>query len=94
MRSVHIAVVVLVLLCLLVVARVARADSPPVITWWVFSDGGASAVAGNITLNGSLGQMAVGRSATGTYALGAGYWLEQQEHLVYVYLPLVVKEFK
>ena len=46
------------------------------IDWWVFSGGGAPAsTTGGVSLNGSLGQTAIGPSSNGsTVILSAGYW--------------------
>ena len=44
------------------------------VDWQVFSSGGAPGAVGNVTLNGSLGQTAVGPSAGGDVSLSAGYW--------------------
>jgi hypothetical protein len=53
----------------------------PSVDWWVMSGGGAPVVSGsgNVALNGSLGQTAVGpsTSASGDYGLDAGYWSAQ-----------------
>ncbi len=91
MHNAHIAVIVLVLLCLFAIAGAAQADGPA-INWWVFSGSGASTSAANITLNGSMGQTTVGRLASGVYTGSAGYWLEAQAEAKFgVYLPFVVK---
>ena len=68
------------------------------IDWRVMSGGGAPAVSGsgNVALNGSLGQTAIGPSAStgGEYALGAGYWSGQGPASApgeqYIYLPVVL----
>jgi hypothetical protein len=44
------------------------------INWQVLNGGGAPASAGNITLNGSLGQTFIGQASNGNIGLGSGYW--------------------
>jgi hypothetical protein len=81
---------------LLLLTGVVFADTTqvPSVDWWVMSGGGAPAASssGNVALNGSLGQTAIGPSAStgGEYALGAGYWLEE-EPAPYIYLPVVLR---
>jgi len=58
------------------------------IDWWVFSGGGEPSSAGNLTLDGSLGQSVIGNSSSADYELDAGYWLRG----VYkIFLPLVMR---
>jgi hypothetical protein len=64
------------------------------IDWQVLSGGGAPASIGNVSLNGSLGQTAIGPSASTSYNLDAGYWFERVAAIPgsrQFYLPLVVK---
>jgi hypothetical protein len=79
---------------LLAVTTWAGSSDNYAIDWSVMSGGGAPAASGsgNVALNGSLGQTAIGPSAStgGEYALGAGYWLEE-EPAPYFYLPVVLR---
>jgi hypothetical protein len=80
-----------VLLLLLVAGAVwARSSGNYAIDWEVMSGGGAPASGGNVTLDGSLGQTAVGPSTSSSYSLGAGYWtgMEGEQR---IYLPLVLR---
>jgi hypothetical protein len=85
--------IVLVLLALLLLAMVttaaAKEPSASAILWRVFSGGGAPASGGNVTLNGSLGQTAIGSAATGRNRLGSGYWYAMQPYTIL--LPMIVR---
>ena len=65
------------------------------INWWVISGGGASETAGNTSLDGTLGQWAVGSDTAGTTQLGSGFWGgcsptgEVDQHNIF--LPLVLR---
>jgi hypothetical protein len=62
--------------------------------WHVMSGGGAPvASSGDVTLNGTLGQTAIGPSLSGDYDLGAGFWYGALERGAYCYLPLILKRF-
>lgn len=64
------------------------------VDWQVMSGGGAPAASGSgeVTLNGSVGQTAIGPSVGGDYKLGAGYWYSaEQEEGGGVYLPLILR---
>jgi hypothetical protein len=81
---------------LLAVTTWAGSSDNYAIDWWVMSGGGAPAASGsgNVALNGSLGQTAIGPSAStgGEYALGAGYWLEAAP-APYIYLAVVLRHW-
>jgi hypothetical protein len=87
----------LVVLSVLLLGRVVWAGSSDnvAVDWWVMNGGGAPAVSGsgNVALNGSLGQTAIGPSAsTGSeYALGAGYWYGTAPGERYIYLPVILR---
>jgi len=49
----------------------------PAIGWSVISGGGAPASGGNVTLSGTLGQLASVPAAGGTVSMGPGYWIAQ-----------------
>lgn len=68
-------------------------SSTAAINWQVLSSGGAPAVSssGTITLNGSLGQTAIGPAITNQASLGSGFWYGVKIGTTWVYLPLVVR---
>jgi hypothetical protein len=81
----------LLVLLLLVIVTTAAAKEPAAsaILWRVFSGGGAPASGGNVTLNGSLSQTAIGSAATGSTRLGSGYWYAMQPYTIM--LPMIVR---
>jgi len=92
MKKTHIAALGLAALLICLVAGTAWAGQSAhyAINWQVLSGGGAPATsAGGVSLNGSLGQTAIGPSASTSFKLGAGYWLEQAAGPVY--LPIIFK---
>lgn len=98
MIKTRIALASLIVLLLFLLAGVAWAGSSAnyAVEWWVKSGGGAPATSGsgNIALNGSLGQTAIGdsTSAGSDYTLGAGYWYGTAvEGLRPVYLPIILR---
>ena len=94
MTSTRIPLAGLLVLSVLLLGGVAWAGSSDnyAVDWWVMSGGGAPAVSGfgEVALDGSLGQTAIGPSAGGDATLGAGYWLEE-EPAPYIYLPVVLR---
>lgn len=82
---------------LLLLTGVVFADTTqiPSVDWWVMSGGGAPAVSGsgNVALNGSLGQTAIGPSAGGDATLGAGYWYGVGERECRIYLPITLRDY-
>ncbi len=103
MKKTAIAAFGLVIWLIVLSAIVVRAGSlgKYVVEWWVISDGGAPAASGSgeIALNGSLGQTAIGdsTSAGGDYALAAGYWSARGSYGPHeewrVYIPIVLRGF-
>jgi hypothetical protein len=95
MTRTRIALAGLVALLLFLLAGVVWAGSSDnyAVEWWVMSGGGAPAASGNITLNGSLGQTAIGPSAGGGYDLGAGYWYGLGGRVYPVYLPIILRNY-
>lgn len=80
------------LVLLLVGAGWAGAGDGPAVDWRVLSAGGAPAAAGQVTLDGSLGQTAIGPSAAAGLSLGAGFWYGLGGAGLYrVYLPIAPK---
>jgi hypothetical protein len=92
------AVVVALSTFLLVGVAWAGSSANYAIDWQVLNGGGASASgSGDVTLNGSLGQTAIGTSSAGGYSLGAGYWYgvggegQPVAPITSVYLPIILK---
>jgi hypothetical protein len=42
--------------------------------WWVIGAGGGSGTVGDTSLDGTIGQWAVGSGTSGTTQLGSGFW--------------------
>jgi hypothetical protein len=80
-------------LLLLAGAVWAGSSDGTAVDWQVLSGGGAPADAGSgsasITLNGTLGQTAIGLSSDGR--LGAGFWYGVGKAGYQIYLPLVIR---
>jgi hypothetical protein len=89
------ALLTLVLLLFTILAGIAWAGSSDHygVDWSILSGGGAPArsSAGNVILNGTLGQSAIGSSAATHRSLGAGFWYGVGEGIYTVYLPLVLR---
>jgi hypothetical protein len=82
------------LVCLLVGVAAAGRSANFAINWQVLSSGGApaSAAGGTVKLNGSVGQVAVGSSASASYSARSGYWLQKggaAPPRIKVFLPAV-----
>lgn len=63
------------------------------IDWQLLSGGGAPAASGSgdVALNGSLGQTAIGTSGSEHYSLGAGYGYGTAPGEQRIYLPIVLR---
>jgi hypothetical protein len=80
----------LVLLLALAVAVVALASGPgPSIDWWVLGGGGGGGGGVSVSINGTLGQTAIGSATTGSTRLGSGYWYAMQPYTIL--LPMIVR---
>jgi hypothetical protein len=88
---------VLASLLIALVASIAWAGSSDgiAVDWSVLSGGGAPAASGSglVTLNGTLGQTAIGPSAASHGSLGAGFWYGVGERIYTTYLPLVLRNY-
>jgi hypothetical protein len=77
-RLLRVGIPALLLLLMTMIAGVvlAQGTSGAAIDWQVLSSGGAPAVSssGNFTLNGTLGQTAIGPSSQDQTTLWAGFW--------------------
>lgn len=98
MNKTHIITVGLAVLLILLLSGVAWASSSAnyAINWRVLSGGGAPVSGGNVSLNATLGQTAIGPSSSTSHSLGAGYWygsgavLEAPPSEQNVYLPIIL----
>jgi hypothetical protein len=82
------------LICLVAGTAWAGQSAHYAINWQVLSGGGAPASAGTISLNGSLGQTAIGPSTSTSFNLGSGYWFEVvsgEPGTHEVYLPIILR---
>jgi hypothetical protein len=61
------------------------------VDWSLLSGGGAPASGGLVTLNGTLGQTAIGPGANTHADLGAGFWYGLGEGVYEIYLPVVLR---
>jgi hypothetical protein len=82
---------------LLLLASIAWAGSSDgtAIDWSVLGGGGAPAESssGVLTLNGTLGQTAIGSSSSPGATLGAGFCYGLRKGLYRLYLPVVLRNF-
>jgi hypothetical protein len=95
MKIARIAAFGLVLVSVVMLGRLAWAGSPAsvAIDWQVIGSGGAPASAGNVSLNGTIVQTAIGPSSgPGDLSLGAGFWVTALRGKV-LYLPVIFKAF-
>jgi hypothetical protein len=87
----------LLLLAGLAIAGIAWAGSSngTDVNWSVLSGGGAPAESssGAVTLNGTLGQTAIGSSVATHGSLGAGFWYGLAEKRYTLYLPIVLRKY-
>ena len=87
----------LLLLAGLAIAGIAWAGNSAsyALDWQVLSGGGAPAesVSGQVSLNSSLGQTAIGHSAEGQVTLGAGYWYGLGMEDFQVFIPMILKGY-
>lgn len=97
MRKTQIFLAGLVALLLLLLAGVAWAGSSVhyAVDWQVLSGGGAPALStsGNTSLNGTLGQTAIGLSGSSYGSLSAGFWYSAGEAAHQIYLPGVFRNY-
>ncbi len=90
MKKTHVAALSLaaLLICLVAGTVWAGQSTHYAIDWQVLSGGGAPATsAGGVSLNGSLGQTAIGHSSSASYSVDAGYWLKATGQKVF--LPVI-----
>ena len=89
----HRFILLLLLLLLLLTAggALAAASASYSMPWHVLSAGGAPAASssGNITINGTLGQTAIGGSSGSHVSVWAGFWHSLGEVLQDLFMPLI-----
>ena len=92
-RIFHVGLLALSLVLLMLLAGIAWAGSADgrAVNWHVLSGGGAPVTGGVVTLNGTLGQTAIGSSSGTGAAVGAGFWYGLGEGVYEIYLPVVVR---
>ena len=79
-----------VLIISLVVVGLALANGSVDLPRWVLGSGGSDSSAGNVTLQGTLGQPIVGDKSGGNITLEQGFW-HGSSNLQDIYLPLILK---
>lgn len=97
LKKTRVVAVVLAVLLIIMMVGVAGAGSSAnyAIDWQVLTGGGAPASGGNVTLNGSLGQTAIGPASGGNVNVGSGYWFgigqSGGDSGQPVYLPIILR---
>ena len=91
-RLVPITLLVLLLL-LLASGALAASSAHYSIDWQVLSAGGAPAASnsGHFTINGSLGQTAIGPSSGSHVSLWAGFWYNIKQAVMDFFLPIILR---
>jgi hypothetical protein len=66
------------------------------IDWWVIGGGGGSGTAGGTSLDGTIGQWAVGSGTSGTTQLGSGFWGggSAEGPSGAVFLPVILRQYR
>jgi hypothetical protein len=85
---------VLLLLTLLAGAAWAGSSDGTAVDWSVLSGGGTTAAGSAVTLNGTLGQTAIGSSSGAGATVGAGFWYGLGEDVHRVYLPVTLRNYR
>ncbi len=87
--------ILLIVLPLLFLASgvLAASSANYAVDWQTLSAGGAPAASssGQVTLNGSLGQAAIGPSAGSHSSLWAGFWIRVRQAMIKIFLPTVLR---
>ena len=81
------------LLLFLSSGALAASSAHYAIDWHVLSAGGAPAASssGHVSLNGSLGQTAIGPSYDSQTSLWAGFWHSIKQAVLNLFLPTIIK---
>lgn len=93
-RSKKWAFVLVVLACLLLGSLAWAQTSPNFdLSWHVVSGGGRDMASTDHSIQGTLGQFAIGPTNGSGYAVGSGYWygIGRLKDLYQVYLPMILK---
>ena len=92
-RLLHVGLMALLLLLTILLVGAVRAESSDGrgVDRQVLSSGGAPASGGSASLNGTLGQTAIGSSSGTGAAVGAGFWYGLGEGVYEIYLPVVLR---
>ncbi len=81
--------IAIVLAAFLLLSMVARAASPPDLSWNVMAGGGGRVANPTLELEGTVGQAVAGTVSGGAVELGVGFW--PGAALYYRHLPLVLR---
>lgn len=91
------ALAVALLCCLLAGAAWAMSSASYAIHWDVIGGGGEPVSSASYKMNSTIGQAAIGASASASYGLGAGYWYglvaPAPPSGYRIYLPIVLKNY-
>ncbi|MEJ2709182.1 MAG: hypothetical protein P8074_16340 [Anaerolineales bacterium] len=92
-KSIALASLAALVLFLLAGTVWAGSSNGLVVDWFVLSSGGAPAESssGSVTLNGTLGQTAIGPSVAAHGDLGGGFWYGVGQEMSTVYLPIMIR---
>ena len=87
------AILSVLLVSLLLVSTALAQDG---IDWWVIGGGGGSGTAGSTSLDGTIGQWAVGSGTSGTTQLGSGFWGGggAEGPSGGVFLPVILRQYR
>jgi hypothetical protein len=81
------------LLLLLASGALAASTAQYAVDWQVLSAGGAPAASssGHVSMNGTLGQTAIGPSSGSQASLWAGFWYSIKQAVLDFFLPIVLR---
>ncbi len=84
-----------VLVASLLLVGTALAQTPR-IDVWVIGGGGGSGTAGGISLDGTIGQWAVGGGTSGTTQVGSGFWGggSAEGPGERIFLPVILRQYR
>ncbi len=77
----------LLLLLLMSGLAIARPETLS-LSWWTIDGGGGTAVGGDLTLMGTIGQPDAGSLTGGQYTLTGGFWSPDTGHVLF--LPVII----
>jgi hypothetical protein len=85
----NIFLVFIALVCSTLIAAGIMLDGTPAIVWWLTNAGGETSIAGDVTMNTSLGQPVIGVSDANGISLAAGFWVGTEQTGLRIFLPQV-----